>query len=237
MASKGWERVGGKLRAALDPGQWQPTDDGRLKGDPPDTVFPSRTPIDEVLPPTRTPPTQPMLQDLVAGPAGPLVVYVLRATDVTMATIRMLMIMRGHRLVAPLIGFFEILLWVTAVGIVVRFLDSPLHVVGYAAGFATGNYMGLRIEERLALGVATVRTVVATGGAELAAELRRTGFGVTETPGRGKDGPVDVLYSVLPRKHMERCLSVIEEHAPDSFVVVDEPRRVTRGWLFPSKKK
>ena len=109
-----------------------------------------------------------MLQDLVAGPAGPLVVFSLRATDVTMATIRMLMIMRGHRLIAPLIGFVEILLWVTAVGIVVRFLDSPLHVVGYAAGFATGNYLGLRIEEKLALGVATVRTVVAQGGAELA---------------------------------------------------------------------
>ncbi|NNF28577.1 MAG: hypothetical protein HKN73_15230, partial [Gemmatimonadetes bacterium] len=60
-----------------------------------------------------------MLQDLVAGPAGPLVVFSLRATDVTMATIRMLMIMRGHRLLAPLIGFVEILLWVTAVGIVV----------------------------------------------------------------------------------------------------------------------
>lgn len=178
-----------------------------------------------------------MLQDLVAGPAGPLVVFSLRATDVTMATIRMLMIMRGHRLLAPLIGFVEILLWVTAVGIVVRFLDSPLHVLGYAAGFATGNYLGLRIEEKLALGVATIRTVVTQGGAALAAELRRTGFGVTETPGRGRSGPVEVLYSVLPRRRIERCLAIIEEHAPDSFVVVDEPRRVQRGWLFPAKKK
>ena len=178
-----------------------------------------------------------MLQDLVAGPAGPLVVYFLRATDVTMGTMRMLLIMRGHRLIAPLIGFVEILLWITAVGIVVRYLESPLHVVGYAAGFATGNYLGLRLEEKLALGVATIRTVVGEGGAHLASELRRTGFGVTETPGRGKDGPVEVLYSVLPRKRIERCLAVIDEYAPDAFVVVDEPRRVRRGWLFPSKKK
>jgi uncharacterized protein YebE (UPF0316 family) len=178
-----------------------------------------------------------MLQELVAGPAGPIVVFSLRATDVSMATIRMLMIVRGHRFLAPLIGFFEILLWVTAIGIVVQHLSSPPHVVGYAAGFATGNYLGLLIEERLALGVATVRTVVRQGGAELAGELRDAGFGVTETLGQGREGTVEVLYSVLPRKRVERCLSLIEARAPESFVVVDEPRTVRRGWLFPVRKK
>jgi uncharacterized protein YebE (UPF0316 family) len=178
-----------------------------------------------------------MLQELVAGPAGPVVVFLLRATDVSMATIRMLMIMRGHRYLAPLIGFIEILLWVTAIGIVVQHLQSLPHVVGYAAGFATGNFLGLLIEERLALGAATVRTVVRHGGAKLAVELREAGFGVTETLGRGRDGTVEVLYSVLPRRRVERCLAVIDERAPESFVVVDEPRTVRRGWLFPARKK
>jgi uncharacterized protein YebE (UPF0316 family) len=178
-----------------------------------------------------------MLQELVAGPAGPVVVFLLRATDVSMATIRMLMIMRGHRYLAPLIGFIEILLWVTAIGIVVQHLQSLPHVVGYAAGFATGNFLGLLIEERLALGAATVRTVVRHGGAQLAVELREAGFGVTETLGRGRDGTVEVLYSVLPRRRVERCLAVIDERAPESFVVVDEPRTVRRGWLFPARKK
>lgn len=178
-----------------------------------------------------------MLQDLVAGPAGPLVVFSLRLTDVSMATFRMRMIMRGHRLIAPLIGFFEILLWVTAIGIVVNYLDSPLHVIGYAAGFATGNFLGLLIDERLALGLSTLQTVVRSGGAELAGDLREAGFGVTEVDGRGKDGVVEVLYSVLPRKRVEECLALINARDPDSFVVVDEPRTVRRGWLFPAKKK
>jgi uncharacterized protein YebE (UPF0316 family) len=178
-----------------------------------------------------------MLQELVAGPAGPVVVFLLRATDVSMATIRMLMIMRGHRYLAPLIGFIEILLWVTAIGIVVQHLQSLPHVVGYAAGFATGNFLGLLIEERLALGTATIRTVVRQGGARLAEELREAGFGVTETLGRGRDGTVEVLYSVLPRRRVDRCLAVIDERAPESFVVVDEPRTVRRGWLFPARKK
>lgn len=178
-----------------------------------------------------------MLQSLVAGPFGPLAVFLLRATDVSMATVRMLLIVRGRRVLAPLIGFFEILIWVTAIGIVVQHLDSPLHVVGYAAGFATGNYLGLRLEERLALGLATIRTVVRTGGAELAATLRAEGFAVTEMPGTGRDGAVEVLYSVIPRRTVDRCLALIDRGAPESFVVVDEPRLVRRGWQFPRRKK
>ena len=154
-----------------------------------------------------------------------------------MATVRMLLIMRGRRLVAPFIGFIEILIWVTAIGIVVQHLNSPLHVVGYAAGFATGNYLGLRLEARIALGLATIRTVVRSGGAELATALRDEGFGVTEMIGRGREGNVEVLYSVIPRRSVERCLQMIDEGAPKSFVVVDEPRVVRRGWQFPQRKK
>lgn len=178
-----------------------------------------------------------MLQELIAGPLGPIIVFLLRATDVSMATMRMLLIVRGQRVLAPLIGFFEILIWVVAIGIVVQHLDSPLHVIGYASGFAFGNYLGLRLEERLALGLATVRTVVRQGGAELAATLREAGLGVTETPGRGKDGDVEVLYSVIPRREVTHALALIDAGAPDSFVVVDEPRLVRRGWQFSSRKR
>ena len=182
-----------------------------------------------------------MLQELVAGPFGPIAVFFLRVTDVSMATLRMLLIMRGRRLLAPLIGFFEILIWVTAIGIVVQHLQSPLHVVGYAGGFAAGSFLGLLLEERLALGLATIRTMVRSGGPELSAELRRelreAGFGVTEMVGRGKEGAVEVLYSVLPRRKVPIALELIHRGAPDSFVVVDEPRGVHRGWLYPAKKK
>lgn len=178
-----------------------------------------------------------MLQELVAGPLGPLVVYALRATDVTIATIRMLLIMRGHRYLAPVIGFFEILIWVTAIGIVVQYLTSPLYVIGYAAGFATGNFLGLHIESRLALGLCSVRAIVTEGGPALATELRDGGFGVTELMGQGRDGPVDVLLSVLPRKRVKACLALIDGRAPGSFVVVDEPRRVEHGWMFPARKR
>ncbi len=178
-----------------------------------------------------------MIEDLVASPWGPLFVFFLRATDVSMATVRMLLIMRGRRFLAPLIGFVEILIWVTAIGIVVQHLNSPLHVVGYAAGFATGNFLGLWLEERIAIGLATIRTVVRSGGAELATALRDEGFGVTEMIGRGREGNVEVLYSVIPRRSVSRCIEMIDLGAPSSFVVVDEPRVVRRGWQFPQRKK
>lgn len=178
-----------------------------------------------------------MLAELIAGPLGPLVIFLLRITDVSMATMRTLLLMRGHRILAPVIGFFEVLIWVVAIGIVVQHLESPLHVIGYAGGFATGSYLGMLLEERLALGLATVRAVVRAGGPELSAELRDAGFGVTEMLGRGREGDVEVLYSVLPRRRVRQALDLIDRDAPEAFVVVDEPRRVQRGWLYPARKK
>lgn len=178
-----------------------------------------------------------MFQELLAGPTGPIVIFFLRMTDVSMATVRMLLMVRGRRMLVPLIGFVEILIWVVAIGTVVQHLDSPLHVVGYAAGFACGNLMGILLEERMALGLATVRTMVKDGGAELADALRDHGFGVTELLGQGRDGPVEVLYSVLPRKAVPECVGLINGASPESFVVVDEPRSVLRGWRYPQKKR
>lgn len=178
-----------------------------------------------------------MLQELLAGPAGPFVVFALRLCDVSLATLRMLMIVRGRRAIAPLIGFVEVMIWVVAIGAVVQHLDSPFHIVGYASGFAAGTFLGLLIEERMALGLATIRTVVRTGGPALAASLRDEGFGVTEMVGKGRQGPVEVLYSVIPRRGVDRCLEIIDEGAPDSFVVVDEPRSVQRGWLLSRRRK
>lgn len=178
-----------------------------------------------------------MFQELLAGPFGPLVIFCLRVTDVSMATMRVLLIVRNAKLVVPLIGFFEVLLWVFAVGAVVQNLSSPLHLIAYAGGFATGNFVGLALEERMALGLATIHTVVKSGGAELAEALREAGFGVTETYGMGRTGPVDVLFSVLPRRRIGAAVQMIDASAPEAFIVVDEPRAIRRGWLFPARKK
>jgi uncharacterized protein YebE (UPF0316 family) len=173
--------------------------------------------------------------ELLAGPYGPLLIFFLRITDVSMATVRTLLMVRNAKLIVPLIGFFEVSIWVFAVSAVVQNLTSPLHLIGYAGGYATGNLVGMLLEERMALGLATVRTMVKTGGVELAQSLRELGYAVTEMAGRGKDGEVEVLFSVIPRRQIARYVRTVDHAAPDSFVVVDEPRAVRRGFMFPRR--
>lgn len=178
-----------------------------------------------------------MIDALFAGPWGPLVIFCLRIVDVSMATTRTLLAMRNARLAVPVIGFFEVLIWIFAVGSAIQNLGSPWHVLGYASGFAVGNVMGLWLEEKLAMGLASIQIVSRFGGVELAEALRDRGFGVTEFTGRGRDGKVEVAHTVVRRRQIDEVLHVVDKWDPDAFVSVEEPRAIRRGWMFPGRRK
>src|SRR5690606_41413675 len=97
-------------------------------------------------------------------------------------------------------------------------------------GFATGSFVGLWIEEKLAFGLATVRIISTHGGVELAEALRDRGFGVTEFSGQGRHGPVEVVYTVLRRRQIPEVLEEVDRWDPQAFVTVEEPRQVRAGW-------
>lgn len=175
--------------------------------------------------------------ELLAGPWGPLLIFLLRICDVSMATMRMIFIVRGSRRLAPFISFFEILLWVVAVGAVVRNLTSPLHVIAYAGGFSAGTAVGMWIEGKLALGVCTVRAILRGAGGKLADGLRGEGFGVTELTGRGKEGPVEILYTVVRRRHVPAVIGRIETRDPGAFVTVQNDATVRRGWIQGMRRR
>ena len=174
--------------------------------------------------------------DLLAGPFGPALIFVLRVIDVSMGTVRVTTIVRGPRWVAPLIGFFEVLIWVVAVGAAIRNLSSPLHVIGYAGGYAAGTAVGMWAENRLAFGWGVVRAFSRTGGDDLADALRDAGFQVTEQDGMGKSGPVAVLYAVVRRRSVPRVLSIIGGHDPQAFVTVQNDASVRRA-IIPDPKR
>jgi uncharacterized protein YebE (UPF0316 family) len=171
------------------------------------------------------------LETLFAGPWGPVIIFGLRIVDVSMSTVRIVLAVRGHKFVTPFIGFFEVLIWVFAVGNAIRFLDSPLHLLGYAGGFATGNVVGLLIEEKLAIGYATIRIVSRHVGVEMADGLRAIGFGVTEFSGQGRDGRVEVVYTVCKRRDVERVMAAVEQWDPQAFITVEQPRDIRWGWM------
>lgn len=164
-------------------------------------------------------------------------IFGLRIVDVSLATTRMLLTVRNQRLQVAFIGFFEVLIWLLAVGTAIQHLDSAWHVVGYAGGFAAGSVVGLWLEERLALGLTTVQIVSREGGRELADALRAEGFGVTELEGRGREGPVELVQTVVRRRQTAVVLDQVDRWDPDAFVSLAEPRAVRRGWLFPGRRK
>lgn len=177
------------------------------------------------------------MEALFASTWGPLLIFGLRIVDVSMATLRMLLAMRGMKTLVPFIGAVEVLVWLFAVGNAIQHLDSPLHLLGYATGFATGTLVGMWLEERLAFGMATVRVVSRHGGVELAEALRERGFGVTEFAGQGREGRVEVLEAVLRRRHLPVVFQEVDIWDPDAFVTVEEPRAIHRGWLFDKRRK
>jgi len=176
------------------------------------------------------------LDALFGGPWGPLLIFGLRIVDVSMSTMRILLSVRGHKMYTPLIGFFEVMIWVFAVGNAIRYLDSPMHLLGYAGGFATGNLVGLWIEERLAIGWASVRIVSTHAGVEMAEAMRDAGFGVTEFGAQGKNGRVEVIYTVCARRDIERAIIVAQQWDPQAFITVEEPRDIRWGFMQASPR-
>jgi uncharacterized protein YebE (UPF0316 family) len=177
------------------------------------------------------------MEHILTGPLGPLFIFCLRICDVSVATLRLLSAVRGQKLVAAGLGFVEVLIWIVAVGTVIRNLTSPLLVLGYAAGFSAGTYVGMTIEEKLAMGVAEVRIISRLLGVELAESLRQMGFGVTEIMGQGREGRVEILSAVVPRRAVRGVLDEVERRDPAAFVVVEEPRSIQRGWMLSRRRK
>ena len=172
-----------------------------------------------------------MLDLLAISPAlVPLVIFFIRVGDMSLDTMRVLLVVRGRRLPAWLVGFVQSALWVVAVTTVLSNLDNLWNIAGYAAGFASGNVVGMLIDERLAIGHGNLRIISSRRGSELAEAIRGAGYAVTELSGRGKDGMVSILTSSVRRRDIDRLRREALTIDPDSFLTVEEVRPLHRGF-------
>jgi len=165
----------------------------------------------------------------------PFLIFIARIIDVTLQTIRILFISRGNRILAPVLGFFEVLIWLLAIRQIMQNMDNVFCYLAYGAGFAMGNLIGMIVEEKLAYGNVVIRLITRTGAQDLVDALRRKGFGATKVNAAGGKGPVHVIYSILPRQDLQRIIKVIEGYNPKAFFTVEDIRMVKEG-IFPSKK-
>jgi uncharacterized protein YebE (UPF0316 family) len=159
----------------------------------------------------------------------PVLIFLARVTDVSMGTTRMLFVMSGMRWQAAIIGFFEVMIWALAVAGVIKYLDNPIALVAYGGGFATGTLVGMWVENRIGVGYRALRVINADRTISVSAALRGHGYRVTEVPGQGMNGPVELAFLVIRRRQLAETIPLIEKIAPDAFITVERADRASGG--------
>jgi uncharacterized protein YebE (UPF0316 family) len=160
----------------------------------------------------------------------PFVIFLLRVTDMSLDTLRVLFVIRGQKPQAWILGFFQSALWVVAVTSVLSNLDNLWNIAAYAGGFATGNVVGMAIEERLAIGFGQVSIISSRLGSAIAEAIRKDGYAATEMPGRGKDGTVSVITSSIRRRDIAAVRNNVYKIDPEAFITVEDIRPLHRGY-------
>lgn len=166
----------------------------------------------------------------------PLLIALARVVDVTLGTIRIIYISRGMKLLAPIFGFFEILIWLIAIGQIMKNLSNPVYYLAYAIGFAGGNLVGIFVEERLAVGRVILRIITQRDATQLVDYLRSSGYGVTTVEAEGATGPVDLIFTVIDREKVEKVVRGVQTYNLRAFYSIEDVRLVREGIFPPSRR-
>ena len=158
-------------------------------------------------------------------------IFFARVLDVSIGTMRIILISRGYRFIAPVLGFFEILIWLMAINTALKNLNSIVSYIIYAAGFAAGNYVGMFLEEKISIGYQSFRIITRKKASALPLTLRQEGFGVTVVDGKGLRGEVSILYTVAHKRDVKRIMEIAGLLEPDSFITVEDVRTRQQGFL------
>ena len=165
----------------------------------------------------------------------PLLIFLARVFDVTLGTLRIIFTSRGLRNLAPVLGFIETFVWIIAVSSLVKHAQNVAAYVGYAGGFATGTFVGMLIENKLAVGTVTFRAIIRRDVKELLKTLVGAGFGVTVVDGEGSSGKVKIIYTTVKRQDLPVVVDIFHRLVPGAFLSVEEVRSTEQG-VFPAPK-
>jgi uncharacterized protein YebE (UPF0316 family) len=170
--------------------------------------------------------------DIFAWVVLPALIFSARVADVSLGTIRVIFISKGLKYIAPVIGFFEVIIWLLAIGQVMQNLTNVASYIAYGAGFATGTLMGMMVEERLSLGTVIIRVITRKDSTGLVSHLRSLNYGVTEVNAEGSTGQVKVLLMVIKRQDTNGVVTMIKQFNPQAFYSIEEVKSVRDG-VFP----
>ena len=167
----------------------------------------------------------------------PILILLARVVDVSLDTIRVIMVAKGYRNLAPFVGFFQALIWLITITRIMANLDNWFTYLGYAAGFGLGTYVGMILESKLALGYELVRVITRVGAEDLVNGLREKGYALTSVDGMGREGQVGVLYIIIRRKALREVVEIIHRFNPHAFYTIEDMRFVSsHALLSPGRK-
>jgi uncharacterized protein YebE (UPF0316 family) len=165
----------------------------------------------------------------------PLLIFLARVCDVTLGTMRIILVSKGKKYIAPLLGFFEVLIWILAISRIMQNLDNYVNYIAYAGGFAAGNFIGMYLEEKIAMGVMIVRIITQKPGILLIDKLNSLGYGVTSVDAHGIKEDVNIIYTIIHRNELRKVIDIIKCYNPKAFFSVEDVRYVNEG-VFPLRR-
>ncbi len=161
-------------------------------------------------------------------------ILIARVADQTIGTLRVVFVAKGFKYLAPIVGFVESIIWLLAVSQILQHVDNVLCYVAYGLGFSIGSFIGITLEERMSLGRVILRVISTNHTPELIEEMRERRFGLTLVDGRGSNGPVKLLFSVIERKHIGDLVSLIQKWNPSAFYSIEEVKVAREGVFRPA---
>lgn len=167
----------------------------------------------------------------------PILIFLARISDQTIGTLRLIFLSKGQKFLAPFLGFFEVIIWLLTVGQIMQHLDNVLAYIAYGGGFATGNYIGMVLEEKLSIGTVIIRIVPRNNTSELIAYLREKNYGVTSVQAQGSRGQVDIVFTIVKRKSIDQVVSIINQFNPNAFYTIEDVRSINEGIMNASRRK
>ena len=164
----------------------------------------------------------------------PFLIFIARICDVTIGTIRIVMVAKGQKIWAPILGFFEVLIWLLAISRIFENLDNWVCYIAYGAGFAAGNYIGLKVEEKLAMGIVKIQIITRKPANTLIEKLIDAGYGITHQDAKGGTEKVSIIYSIIKRTELPKMAEQIKIYNPNAFYSIEDVRFVSHG-IFSEK--
>ncbi|MDO5524031.1 MAG: DUF5698 domain-containing protein [Bacteroidia bacterium] len=165
----------------------------------------------------------------------PVLIFFGRIFDVSLGTLRIIFVSKGEKYIAPVIGFFEVFIWVVIISQILTRANDLVAYLSYAGGYAAGNYVGILLEQRIAYGIVLCRMYTQKNGMDLVKILNKMNFGATMTHGEGSTNEVDIIETVIDRNRMKMLEQTVTDFDANIFYVVEDVRTKQNG-IFAKRK-